>query len=143
MQGVSVRFRLGALNSGRGRVWLIPPVSGIGARWFKSSRPDFYCGGSCAGTGRRLLIVVTQVRFLPPQLNGRASQRVMAAASKAVERQARLVSSTLTPSATRVLGRAAEAPGFQPGEAGSTPAGHSFDASKYSGVDAVGSVAWL
>ena len=31
--------------------------------------------------------------------NGRASQRAMAAASKAVERRARLVSSTLTPSA--------------------------------------------
>ena len=52
-----------------------------------------YCGGSRAGTGRRLLTAPTQVRFLPPQ-----------------------------PCA---LGRAAEVPGFQPGEAGSTPAGHS------------------
>ena len=26
------------------------------------------CGGSCVGTGRRLLIALTQVRFLPPQL---------------------------------------------------------------------------
>ena len=29
---------------------------------------SFDCGGSCAGTGRRLLIAATQVRFLPPQL---------------------------------------------------------------------------
>jgi hypothetical protein len=35
-----------------------------------------------------------------------------------------LVSSTLTPSASRALGRAAEVPAFQAGKAGSTPAGH-------------------
>ncbi len=37
-----------------------------------------------------------------------------------------LESSTLSPSAltTCALGRAAKVPGFQPGEAGSTPAGH-------------------
>jgi hypothetical protein len=49
-----------------------------------------------------------------------------------------LVSSTLTPSAVRALGRAAEVPAFQAGEAGSTPAGHSFNAT-HSGVVAVGS----
>jgi hypothetical protein len=52
-----------------------------------------YCGGTRAGTGRRLLTAPTQVRFLPPQLCA--------------------------------LGRAAEVPGFQPGKAGSIPAGHS------------------
>ena len=53
-----------------------------------------------------------------------------------------LVSSTLTPSAVRALGRAAEVPAFQAGEAGSTPAGHS-SYSTHSGVVAVGSDAWL
>src|SRR5947207_1881673 len=52
-----------------------------------------YCGGTRAGTGRRLLTAPTQVRFLPPQLCA--------------------------------LGRAAEVPAFQAGEAGSIPAGHS------------------
>ena len=37
-----------------------------------------------------MLPVVTQVRFLPPQLYGRASQLAMTAASKAVERDKRL-----------------------------------------------------
>jgi hypothetical protein len=55
--------------------------------------PTDHCGGTRAGTGRRLLTAPTQVRFLPPQLCA--------------------------------LGRAAEVPGFQPGEAGSIPAGHS------------------
>ena len=36
-----------------------------------------------------------------------------------------LESSTLSPSALRTLGRPAEAPAFQAGQAGSTPAGHS------------------
>jgi hypothetical protein len=52
-----------------------------------------YCGGTRAGTGRRLLTAPTQVRFLPPQLCA--------------------------------LGRAAKVPCFQPGKAGSIPAGHS------------------
>src|SRR5256885_2901155 len=52
-----------------------------------------YCGGTRAGTGRRLLTAPTQVRFLPPQLCA--------------------------------LGRAAEVPVFQAGEAGSIPPGHS------------------
>jgi hypothetical protein len=54
------------------------------------------CGGACAGTGRRPLTVVTQVRFLPPQLEAKA----------------------------RALGRAAKVPAFQADKAGSTPAGH-------------------
>ncbi len=36
-----------------------------------------------------------------------------------------LEGSTPSPSALCALGRAAEVPGFQPGEVGSTPAGHS------------------
>ncbi len=51
----------------------------------------------------------------------------MAPASKAVERQALRVRLPLLPlNNKRALGRAAKAPGFQPGEAGSTPAGHSW-----------------
>ncbi len=45
----------------------IPRVSGARDRRFKSGRPDFDCGGACVGTGRRLLSVTPQVRFLPPQ----------------------------------------------------------------------------
>jgi hypothetical protein len=52
------------------------------------------CGGARAGTGWRLLTALTQVRFLPPQLEERA------------------------------LGRAAKLPVFQTGQAGPTPAGH-------------------
>jgi hypothetical protein len=32
------------------------------------SKRFVWCGGARAGTGRRLLTVLTQVRFLPPQL---------------------------------------------------------------------------
>ena len=45
------------------------------------------CGGARVGTGRRLLSAPTQVRFLSPQLYGRASQLAMAAVSKTVERK--------------------------------------------------------
>ena len=45
-----------------------PRASGARDRRFKSGRPDFDCGGACVGTGRRLLSVTSQVRFLPPQL---------------------------------------------------------------------------
>ena len=38
-----------------------------------------------------------------------------------------LESSTLSPSALRALGRAAEVPAFQAGEVGSIPTGHSVD----------------
>ena len=126
MQGVSVRFRLGALNSGRGRVWLIPPVSGIGARWFKSSRPDYLLRWVLCWYGKATV-------------NRRDAGSIPASAA---ERKGKptgdgsCLESSRAPSAPCefdshsfrfcVLGRAAEAPGFQPGEAGSTPAGHSF-----------------
>ena len=45
-------------------------ASGARDRRFKSDHPDFretYSGGSCVGTGRRLLIAQTQVRFLLPE----------------------------------------------------------------------------
>lgn len=60
-----------------------------------SRRDDADCGGARAGTGRRLLTVATQVRFLSPQLEFDCA-----------------------------LGRAAKAPAFQAGKAGSIPAGH-------------------
>ena len=46
-------------------------ASGARDRRFKSDHPDCYetySGGSCVGTGRRLLIAQTQVRFLLPEL---------------------------------------------------------------------------
>ena len=46
----------------------IPRVSGARNRRFKSGRPDFDCGGTRVGTGRRLLTAPTLVRFQPPQL---------------------------------------------------------------------------
>ena len=45
----------------------IPRAPGARDRRFKSGRPDCDCGGTRVGTGRRLLIALTQVRFLPPQ----------------------------------------------------------------------------
>ena len=61
----------------------IPRASGARDRRFKSGRPDFDCGGARAGTGGRLLSVTSQVRFLPPQPSGRASQLAMARAFEA------------------------------------------------------------
>ena len=47
-----------------------PRASGARERRFKSDHADLnHCGGVRAGTGRRLLIVTTQVRFLSPQLH--------------------------------------------------------------------------
>ena len=72
-----VRFSLDALQlSGCGKVWhgiafFRARASGARDRRFKSDHPDFretYSGGSCVGTGRRLLIAQTQVRFLLPEL---------------------------------------------------------------------------
>ena len=61
-------------------------------------------------------------------LNGRASQLATATVPKTVEpptsRVPGLEGSTPSPSAECALGRAAEVPAFQAGEAGSTPAGH-------------------
>ena len=76
----------------------IPRASGARDRRFKSGRPDCDCGGACVGTGRRLLSVTSQVRFLPPQLYGRASQPAMAPRSKRDELHG-LEGSTPSPSA--------------------------------------------
>jgi hypothetical protein len=35
---------------------------------YRSKRSVWWCGGTRVGTGGRLLIALTQVRFLPPQL---------------------------------------------------------------------------
>ena len=48
-----------------------PRASGARDRRFKSDHPNYcekHSGGSCVGTGRRLLIAQTQVRFLLPEL---------------------------------------------------------------------------
>ncbi len=52
----------------------IPRVSGTRDRRFKSGHPDFDCGGTRVGTGRRLLTALTRVRFLPPQLRDTEGQ---------------------------------------------------------------------
>src|SRR5438445_12918371 len=90
--------RAGSIPAGRSyfRTWESLEFRVPRAHEIAGSNPavmTVHCGGFRAGTGRRLLIAPTQVRFLPPQLCA--------------------------------LGRAAKVPGFQPGEAGSTPAGHS------------------
>jgi hypothetical protein len=77
MAEVRVRLPLGALHQQDVGKPGIPRASGARDRRFKSGRPDCDCGGACVGTGRRLLSVTSQVRFLPPQLYGRASQLAM------------------------------------------------------------------
>ena len=68
MAEVRVRLPLGALNRQDVGKPGIPRASGARDRGSKSRRPDSDCGGTRVGTGRRLLIAPTQVRFLPPQL---------------------------------------------------------------------------
>ena len=85
-------------ESGCRRAWHHPPASEAGPRWFKSSHPDCKRKGKPTGDGTRT----------EP---GRATS---------------LEGSTPSPSAERCArGRAAKAPVFQTGQAGSTPAGHS------------------
>ena len=67
MAEVRVQLPLGALKRQDVGKPGIPRASGARDRGFKSRRPDFDCGGACAGTGGRLLSVTSQVRFLPPQ----------------------------------------------------------------------------
>ena len=67
MAKVRVQLPLGAFDMQDVGKPGIPRASGARDRRFKSGRPDFRCGGTRAGTGRRLLIAPTQVRFLPPQ----------------------------------------------------------------------------
>ena len=66
-----VRFSLDAFRyQGVGKSGT-PRASGARDRRFKSDHPDYcekHSGGSCVGTGRRLLIAQTQVRFLLPEL---------------------------------------------------------------------------
>ncbi len=67
MAEVRVRLPLGAFQMQDVGKPGIPRASGARDRGFKSRRPDFDCGGACVGTGGRLLSVMSQVRFLPPQ----------------------------------------------------------------------------
>ena len=98
MAEVRVRLPLGALHKQDVGKPGIPRASGARDRRFKSGRPDCDCGGACVGTGRRLLSVTSQVRFLPPQLYGRASQLAMAPRSNRDELHS-LEGSTPSPSA--------------------------------------------
>ncbi len=150
MQESRVQLPLGALDEQDVGKPGIPRAPGARDRRFKSGRPDCDCGGTRVGTGRRLLIALTQVRFLPPQPfgeNGRASQLAMAAVGES-GRAMSLGSSTLSPSAFVPLaerqrcrasnparrvrlpqgtlafdrGSASGRPsGFEPGDGGSTP----------------------
>ncbi len=61
-----------------------------------------HCGGSCTGTGGRLLIASMQVRFLPPQLYGRSSRLATAPRSNRDELHG-LEGSTPSPSASSNL----------------------------------------
>ena len=68
MAEVWVQLPLGALVFG---VWesleirVLREHENVGSN---PTAPTERCGGACVGTGWRLLTVVTQVRFLPPQL---------------------------------------------------------------------------
>jgi hypothetical protein len=66
---VRVQLPLGALSA-CGKTWSFRAPR---AHEIVGSNPtmltEFHCGGVRAGTGRRLLIVVAQVRFLSPQLD--------------------------------------------------------------------------
>ena len=98
-----VRFSLDAFNI---RVWeslATPRASGARDRRFKSDHPDCYetySGGSCVGTGRRLLIAQTQVRFLLPELcyvEGQADWRRHSVRSGASVKALRVQLSLLPP----------------------------------------------
>jgi hypothetical protein len=73
-----------------------------------------YCGGTRAGTGRRLLTAPTQVRFLPPQLCalGRAAKVPAFQAGEAGS----------IPAGHSRGSANGRLPGFEPGDAGSSPA---------------------
>ena len=74
MAKVRVQLPLGALDEQDVGKPGIPRVSGARDRRFKSGRPDLDCGGTCVGTGRRLLTAPTLVRFQPPQLRDTEGQ---------------------------------------------------------------------
>ena len=128
MADVRVRLPLGALMIQDVGKSGIPPALGAGDRWFESSRPDLItrCGGFRVGTDVRLLTAPTQVRFLPPQPYGRASQLAMAPRSKRDERYCLAGSTPTRATGTRCVGWALASPsGCNPaasGTAGSTPA---------------------
>ena len=126
----------------------IPPVSGTGERRFKSDHADspvlgrLSCGGARVGTSGRLLIVITQVRFLPPQLAVPLAERLKAPVLQTGQAGS-------IPAGHFVVRRRSDRgsangrlPGFEPGGGGSNP---SPRASHHvcSGAVAVGSDAWL
>ena len=124
-QKVPVRLRLGALTAACGKAW--------NSACFGSTRAPVQirprrlsCGGTRAGTGRRLLTALTQVRFLPPQLTTIRKGKPTGDGSRLESGRAAMPWEFDSPSfRLRALGRAAKAPAFQAGEASSTLAGHS------------------
>ena len=104
----------------------IPRASGARERGFNSRRPDFDCGGACVGTGRRLLSVTTQVRFLPPQplsTEGQANWRWQPPRKRPSFTALRVRLPHLPPRAP--LADWLQASVFQTEQAGSIPAGRS------------------
>ena len=127
MADVRVRFPLGALDL---RVWESLVFRVLRAHEIAGSNPAILtddCGAPCLyGRAAVNRFVAGSIPASAAYENGGASRWATAAASTAVEPfHDGLEGSTPSPSAgTCALGRAAEVPSFQPGEAGSTPAGH-------------------
>src|SRR4051794_3958490 len=82
------------------------------------------CGGATAGSCARLLNAYPAGSIPASAAHIRKGKPMGDGSCLENSRAMSLVSSILTPSAFCALGRAAEVPAFQAGEAGSTPAGH-------------------
>ena len=101
-----------------------------------------YCGGARVGTGGRLLNVITQVRFLPPQLAVPLAERLKAPVLQTGQAGS-IPAGHFAVHCRDDRGSAnGRLPGFEPGGGGSNPsprASHRV----CSGAVAVGSDAWL
>lgn len=102
----------------------------------------WYCGGARVGTGGRLLNVITQVRFLPPQLVVPLAERLKAPVLQTGQAGS-------IPAGHFVVRRRQDRgsangrlPGFEPGGGGSNPSPRASHL-VCSGAVAVGSDAWL
>lgn len=163
MAEVWVRLPLGALSiQGVGKLGLIRMLR---EHEITGSNPVILTNSfRCGQTVRRRPVKSTSEGSIPSTgawMEGQANWRWQPPRKRSSVTNA-LTGSTPSPSAgkTGALGRAAKVPGFQPGEAGSTPAEHSSveKLSQLSGepgliagvsfrqqceTDAVGSIAWL
>ena len=109
-----VQFPLGAHLFGVWERWKVHVLREHEDAGSTPATPTDHCGGSRAGTGRRLLTAPTQVRFLPPQLCA------LGRAAKVPAFQAGEVGST--PAGHSRGSANGRLPGFEPGDAGSSPA---------------------